>query len=89
MGINIQRMATSPNDDPFTAALARELRVAQMDAGLTRKELSTRSGIPTRTLVRYLDGEREIGVTAFRSLTAAIGVSMASITDAAEDALSE
>lgn len=87
MGTNVLRMTTSPNGDPFTAALARELRVAQMDAGLTRKELSARSGIPTRTLVRYLDGEREIGVSAFRALCTAIGVSMAAITDAAERAL--
>ncbi len=89
MGINVLPMATSPNNDPFTAALARELRVAQMDAGLTRKELSARSGIPTRTLVRYLDGEREIGVSAFRALCFALGISMAAIADAAERALSK
>ena len=76
----------TPQQDPFTTALARELRIALDDSPLrTRKELTEASGVPPRSLKRYLDGEREIPLTELRSLARALGVSLTAIIDKAEE----
>lgn len=78
------RMAPTPIDDAFTRALARELRIALDDAGMTRKALAGASGIPLRTMVRYLDAEREVPVSAFMSLCSAMNADAYAILDTAD-----
>lgn len=72
--------------DPFTHALARELRIALDDAPhlKTRKDLSSASGIAPRTLKRYLDGEREIPVLVLRLLASALRANLGDLIDRAE-----
>jgi transcriptional regulator with XRE-family HTH domain len=81
-------MGSMDTQHPFTLALARELRIALDDSPLRfRKDLAEASGVPIRTLKRYLDGEREIPLTELRSIARALGVSVASLIDCAEDRL--
>lgn len=76
----------STEQDQFTLALARELRIAHDDSPLaTRKELSAASGIPPRSLKRYLDGEREVPLTELRSLARTLGVSLTAMLDRADE----
>lgn len=81
-------MTTTP--DPFTLALAREVRIALDDSGLRfRKDLAESADIPMRSLKRYLDGEREIPLTELRSIARALGVSVTALIDRAEDRLGD
>lgn len=81
-------MTTTP--DPFTAALAREVRIALDDSPLRfRKDLAEAAGVPMRSLKRYLDGEREIPLTELRSIARALGVSVIALIDRAEDRLGD
>lgn len=76
--------------DPFTVALARELRIALDDSPLRlRKDLSDASGVPPRSLKRYLDGERPVPLPELRSMCRALGVSMTALIDRAEDRLGD
>ena len=81
-------MTTTP--DPFTLALAREVRIALDDSDLRfRKDLAESADIPMRSLKRYLDGEREIPLTELRSIARALGVSATALIDRAEDRLGD
>lgn len=57
----------------FTRALAAELRAIEAKRDMRRTTLVNRSGIPQRTLVRYMSGEREIPITAFLAICGALG----------------
>jgi len=80
-------MSPIPIDDPFTRALAREMRIALDDAGMTRKALASAAGIPLRTMVRYLDAEREVPVPSFMALCRAMGADPMALLDSADKAV--
>ncbi|MCV7564990.1 helix-turn-helix domain-containing protein [Micrococcus luteus] len=81
----------STPQDPFTLALARQIRIALDDAPHLRfrKDLETATGIPFRSLKRYLDGEREIPLLALRSIASALHVPLSDLVDRAESSLDQ
>lgn len=68
----------------FNAAVAAVLRRARTDQGLTFDELSSRAGMVRRTVLRYLNGGREIPVPALFSLARALDVAPHEILSRAE-----
>ncbi|NUJ89170.1 helix-turn-helix transcriptional regulator [Plantibacter sp. MCCC 1A11337] len=68
----------------FNAAVAAALRQARTDRGLTFDELSSRAGMVRRTVLRYLNGGREIPVPALFSLARALDVAPHEILSQAE-----
>lgn len=80
-------MTPSPVADRFTVELARQMRIALDDSGMTRAALAQKSSVPYRTLKRYLDAEREVRTGELGAIASALGVSITSLVDAAEDRL--
>ncbi|WP_165766998.1 helix-turn-helix domain-containing protein [Plantibacter elymi (nom. nud.)] len=68
----------------FNAAVAAALRRARADRGLTFDELSSHAGMVRRTVLRYLNGSREIPVPALFSLARALDVAPHEILSQAE-----
>lgn len=69
-------------DDPAAAlmrAFIAQLNAERAAAGLSLSDLSRRSGIPWRTLQRYLSGERDMSVRTQLRICAALGISMATL----------
>ena len=81
----------SPAERALAAALAGELRAERARLNLTFDELSSLSGIPRRTLVRYLNGERtrSIPLPALRALAHALGLRTSAILERAERAVGD
>lgn len=75
--------------DRFNAAVAAELRAARARVGITYAELISATGIAQSTLQRYLKGERDIPLPAFKDLCRALGVAPRCIFDLAEKALDD
>lgn len=76
-------------DDPFTPILARTLRHAHLDSGMTRKALAEEVGMGINTVTRYLEGQRPIPADYFFRMCRAMGVSAGAILEEAERALDE
>lgn len=74
--------------EPMDTAIAAQLRGAAAARNVSRVEITKRTGIPDRTLARYMKGERAVSVAQLRDLCRAIGVDMGDLIDAAEDSLS-
>ncbi len=71
------------------AAVAGELRAVQHRKQITTLRLVELTGIPERTLHRYLNGEREPKSLAFAVICEALGVSFADVITAARAATGE
>lgn len=78
--------ATNP-DQGLNAAAAAELRTLREEKRMTMRGLSAASGVPLRTLVRLLAGERAITFEPLCALADALGVSVSTIVERAEDRL--
>ena len=66
-------------------AVAKAISAERGATGLTIKELSKKSGIPERTLVRLLKSEREIKVNQLEKLADAFGITPMKLLDEATD----
>ena len=55
-------------------ATAKAIAAERSAAGLTIKELSEKSGVPERTLIRMLKNERDIKVTQIAQLAEVFGI---------------
>ena len=80
--------ATNP-ETGLNAAAAAELRDLREEKGMTVRGLSAASGVPLRTLVRLLQGERSITFDPLCALADALGVSVSTIISRAEERLRE
>lgn len=74
-------MAPSDRDpsEGINAAIAAELRAERAAKRLTIDELSDKSGIPRRTLLRLLAAERHINVDQLAGLAVGLGVSQSDL----------
>jgi predicted transcriptional regulator len=68
---------------PYDDAVARVLDGRRVERRLEVRDLATISGIPWRTLYRYLQGERPIPMSRFYEICSAMGVEMSDVADAA------
>lgn len=73
--------------DRFTRILAGELRAVEGQRDMRRTTLVERSGIPQRTLIRYMSGDREIPLKAFLAICEALGADPVRIFERANSAL--
>lgn len=73
--------------DIFNKAVAAELRAERARKGITLGQLVEETGIALSTVQRYLNGKRDIPISALTDLCRALGVSAGAIFDAAEKAL--
>jgi len=71
--------------DAYTLAVAAQLRAEIAAAGLSVVAASKRSGIPRGTLVRYLDGTREIPVSVMYRIAHALGLDVSTVAGRADD----
>lgn len=60
-------------------AVAATLRAEMAARRMQRKELAEGSGIPVRTLSRYLDGEREISINTLARVAPVLGLTAGEI----------
>ena len=84
-------MPMSPFDkDPaagFNYALAAALRAEKGVQRLSWGKLATRSGIPQRTLIRLLNGERMLGAAHLHSLSEALNIPLEILIERAKSRL--
>lgn len=66
-------------------AVAKALSAERGAAGLTIKELSDKSRIPERTLVRLLKSERDIKVNQLEKLASVFGITPMKLLEEATD----
>lgn len=60
----------------FTLAVAAQLRAEISAAGLSVAEAARRSNVPRGSLVRYLDGTRELPVSVMYQMADTLGISV-------------
>lgn len=65
-------------------ATAKAIAAERSAAGLTIKELSEKSGVPERTLIRMLKNERDIKVTQIAQLAEVFGINPHELIEEAE-----
>lgn len=65
-------------------ATAKAIAAERSAAGLTIKELSEKSGVPERTLIRMLKNERDIKVTQIAQLAEVFGINSHELIEEAE-----
>jgi len=73
----------------FSEAIAAQIRGIIAKKGLSKGEVSERSGIPPRTLARYLNSTPQLPIDTIRDLAAAIGVSVGDLVEAVENTLND
>lgn len=65
-------------------ATAKAIAAERSAAGLTIKDLSEKSGVPERTLIRMLKNERDIKVTQIAQLSEVFGINPHELIEEAE-----
>ena len=75
--------------DRFTAAVAAELRGQRAKARITVGSLAVTTGYAKSTVLNYLNGKRDIPLSALSELCRALGVSPRAIFEAAEKSLDD
>lgn len=73
----------------YSQAIAAQIRGIIAQKGLSRAEISERTGIPSRTLARYLNETPQLTLDTAKVLADAIEVSLGEILDAADKALDD
>ena len=61
---------------PHTDILARQLRAAIRESGLSGNEIADRSGVSQSIISRFLRDERTIGLRTASKLAAALGLEL-------------
>lgn len=75
-------MTTDSNG--LSAAVAATLSGERAAARMSYDDLAARSGIPARSLKRYLAGERDMKLDIVERISRALGLSLGEVFDAAE-----
>lgn len=73
----------------LSEAIAAQLRGIIAQKGISRAEISERTGIPSRTLARYLNDTPQLTIDTIRDIAVAIGASLGDVLDAAENSLND
>ena len=69
---------------PFDKAVSAALRAAAAELQITQTEVTRRTGIPHRALIRYWNGESPIPVGKLVDIASALGLQASHIIEAAE-----
>ena len=79
----------TPKEEPTAVrrAIAEELQVARVRAGLTRDELAARSGVSRASVFRIENAERDVKMEQLWALAEALNVEPVDILQAAQDLL--
>jgi len=72
---------------PFDVHVGARLRQCRRSAGLSRRELADRIGVPERQIKRFEDGENRIDGTVLRDVVRVAGVSPAYFFEGLADVL--
>lgn len=73
-------------NDSTARALGTLIRRAAEDKGMTLVELSEKSGIPRGSLYRYIDGDRDVKLSALEAIATALGLDAGMLIHDAIDA---
>lgn len=73
--------------DEFNAAVAAELRGARGASQFTLEELADRSTLSRQTVMRYLNGKREIPLPALYAMCGALGIDPVTLFRRAQERL--
>lgn len=73
----------------FAQAVAAELRAERSRLRVSFPDLAERTGIPRNTLLRYLNGQRDIPMPAFGRIARALGIDAGEMLDAIQTRLDE
>jgi transcriptional regulator with XRE-family HTH domain len=73
----------------FTQAVAAELRAERSRLRVSYPDLAEASGIPRNTLLRYLNGQRDIPLPAFGRIARALELDAGQVLDAIQAQLNE
>jgi transcriptional regulator with XRE-family HTH domain len=68
--------AESPHAEGFNGAAVRQVKAERAASGMTVDQLAAASGIPIRSLVRYLNFERAIDLAIIEKLADGLGMSL-------------
>lgn len=82
MGRMVIRMA--PQTTPLTVSVAAEIQARMHDAGLSIRDLSTATGIPSSTLQRRLAAHSPFDLGELSTIADVLRVKASEITKAAE-----
>lgn len=73
--------------DEYATAIAEQLRAERSARRLTFKELAERSGINEQSVLRYLNGKRDIPIPALYALAEGLEVTVHEVIARAESRL--
>ncbi|WP_082123951.1 helix-turn-helix transcriptional regulator [Arthrobacter sp. YC-RL1] len=74
------------DESKTSQSIAAQLRAVVAVKGILKKDLAEKSGLAVNTLSRYLNGHRDIPVSAFMQICQALGVDPgALLNEAAKD----
>lgn len=71
--------AQQPHANGLNGAVVRQLKAERAAAGLTVDALAAASGVPVRTLVRYLNFERALSLEVVEKLATGLNLSVAEL----------
>lgn len=75
---------TESYGEAFNAAVAAELRAARSRQRISYPTLVEATGIPRNTLLRYLNGQRDIPMPAFGRIARALNLSPGDVLDSVD-----
>lgn len=72
-------MSAQQHAEGLNGAVVRQVKAERAAAGLTVDALAGASGVPVRTLVRYLNFERALSLEVVEKLAAGLGITVADL----------
>lgn len=73
----------------YQDAIAEQLRAERAARGLTIDGLAAEAGIHRSSVIRYLDGERDIKMSALFAMAGALGLTVPELLTRAEQRISD
>jgi transcriptional regulator with XRE-family HTH domain len=77
--------ADTSHAEGLNGAVVRQLKAERAASGMTIEDLAKASGIPVRSLVRYLNFERAISLDMVDKLASGLGLSPATLLTRARE----
>lgn len=78
-------MGTKRASDEWSSAIAAQIRAERAALGVTQVELLTRANLPKSTYIRIETGERAPDVTQVAKIAGALGMSVSTLIQRAEE----
>lgn len=80
-------MPNTTRDNEFSKIIAAELRAIIAKSQISKQKISEDTGIPARTLARYLNEAPPLTIDAANKIAESIGISLNALLTAAQDQL--